>query len=38
MLGEMTPEQRLIAQQKAQASRDAKKVYAEENMVLEDFI
>ena len=34
MLGEMTQEQRLIAQQKAQASRDAKKVFAEENLKL----
>lgn len=34
MLGEMTQEQRLAAQQKAQASRDAKKVYAEENLKL----
>lgn len=31
----MSAEERLIAQQKAQASRDAKKVFAEENMVLD---
>jgi len=30
-----TPEQRLIAQQKAQASRDAKKVFAEANLKLD---
>lgn len=34
-LPSMSPEERLIAQQKAQASRDAKKVFAEENMVLD---
>jgi len=34
MLTEMTLEQRLVAQQKAQASRDAKKAYAEENLKL----
>lgn len=30
----MSPEERLIAQQKAQASRDAKKVFAENNIKL----
>lgn len=30
----LTPEERLIAQQKAQASRDAKKLFAEENLKL----
>lgn len=33
-LPSMSAEERLIAQQKAQASRDAKKVYAEENLKL----
>lgn len=33
-LPSMSPEERLIAQQKAQASRDAKKVFAENNLKL----
>jgi len=33
-LPNFTPEERLIAQQKAQASRDAKKVFAEEHLKL----
>lgn len=31
----LTPEERLITQQKAQESRDAKKVFAEENLKLD---
>ena len=34
-LPNFTPEERLIAQQKAQESRDAKKVFAEENLKLD---